>query len=189
MVTDGQSLSSRSRVDEMPEKKALLVIDMQNDYLWDDRKSRFSYDADKLVGNVNKLIVAYKEKGYDIIYIKHILPKIMWGVGFSIKGTKGAELYGKLNFVSDLCFEKRRADTYTVKAFREHMKKQAYSEVALCGLDECGCVGATANAAVKTGANVVMIENCIGRRFPDTKVQKIRKKLKAIGVRYITEDL
>ena len=49
----------------MSDKKALLVIDMQNDYLWEKRKTMFSYDTDKLVGDVNKLIAAYKENGYD----------------------------------------------------------------------------------------------------------------------------
>ena len=167
------------------EKKALLVIDMQNDYLWDKRKAMFTYDTRELTGNVNKAIHKYKEKGYDIIYIKHILPKIMWGVGFSIRGTKGAELYSDLDLVSDHIFEKNRSDTYTAKAFREFMKAQDYSEVVLCGVDECGCVGATAKGAVKTGAKVRMIEDCIGRRFPDKKVQKMREKLKASGVKYI----
>ena len=76
------------------------------------------------------------------------------------------------------------SDTYTAKPFREHMKNQGYKEIAICGLDECGCVGATAKGAVKTGANVVMIENCIGRRFPDAKVRKMRDELKALGVKY-----
>ena len=68
------------------------------------------------------------------------------------------------------------------------MKNQGYKEIAICGLDECGCVGATAKGAVKTGVRVVMIENCIGRRFPDAKVQKMRKQLSLIGVNYITES-
>lgn len=169
----------------MSDKKAMLVIDMQNDYLWDKRKSMFSYDTDKLTGNVNKAIDSYKEKGYDIIYIKHILPKLLWGVGFSIKGTEGAELYSGLSIVSDLCFEKSRSDTYTAKAFREYMKTQRYKEVVLCGLDECGCVGATAKGAVKTGIKVSMLEDCIGRRFPEKKVSKMREQLKAMGVEYI----
>ncbi len=37
----------------MSDKKALIVIDMQNDYLWPERKKKFSYDTDTLVGNVN----------------------------------------------------------------------------------------------------------------------------------------
>ena len=169
----------------MTDRKALLVIDMQKDYLWDKRKKMFTYDTDELVGNVNRLIVSYKEKGYDVIYIKHILPKLMWGVGFSIKGTEGAELYEGLEIVSDMIFEKNRSDAYTAKPFQEYMKNQGYKEIAICGLDECGCVGATAKGAVKTGASVVMVENCIGRRFPDAKVQKMRDELKVLGVKYL----
>ena len=165
--------------------KALLVIDMQNDYLWNKRKSMFSYDTDKLVRDVNQAISTYKEKGYDIVYIKHILPKIMWGVGFSIKGTEGAELYPGLNLVSELIFEKNRSDTYTAREFRKHMEKSGYKEVILCGIDECGCVGATAKGATKTGVKVSMLTDCIGRRFPDKKVQKMREALKTLGVRYI----
>ena len=170
----------------MGEKKALIVIDLQNDYLWDKRKPMFTYDTDKLIGNVNRAIAEYKEKGYDIIYIKHILPKILWGAGFSIKGTEGAELYGGLDIVSDLCFEKNRSDTYTAKAFREYMLKQNYTGVAICGLDECGCVGATAKGAVKTGIEVVMLQNCIGSRFPDAKVQKMRNELRTLGAVYVS---
>ncbi|MBR5371312.1 MAG: cysteine hydrolase [Oscillospiraceae bacterium] len=172
----------------MAEKKALVVIDMQNDYLWDKRKAMFSYDTKELVSAVNRAVHTYQEKGYDIIYIAQMFPNIItnkWFIGFSIKGTPGAELYGGLDVVSDLYFEKNLPDTYTAKAFRAHMQQQGYSEVVLCGLDECGCVGATAKGAAKTGVRVYMLENCIGRRFSAEKVQKMRDKLAALGVNYI----
>ena len=165
--------------------KALLVIDMQNDYLWNKRKDMFSYDTDDLVGKVNRAIESYQEKGYDIIYIKHVLPKLMWGVGFSIRGTEGAKLYSGLKIVSDLIFEKGHSDTFTAKAFREHVQNEAYTEMVLCGLDECGCVGATAKGAVKAGIKVKMLTECIGRRFPEGKVCAMRDELTAMGVRYI----
>lgn len=173
----------------METKKALLVIDMQNDYLWDKRKPMFSYDTADLVGNVNRAIERYQSEGHDVIYIAHILPNIAtnrWIIGFSINGTEGAKLYDGLKVVSDLYFEKHFSNTYTAKRFREHMQAHKYDEVAICGLDECGCVGATAKGAAKTGVRVVMLENCIGRRFPAGKVRKMRDKLKACGVVYET---
>lgn len=172
----------------MSEKKALVVIDMQNDYLWDKRKAMFSYNTEDLVNSVNKAAADYQKKGYDIIYIAQMFPNIItnkWFIGFSIKGTAGAELYSGLNVVSELYFEKNLPDAYSSRSFREHMKKQNYSEVILCGLDECGCVGATAKGAAKTGAKVFMLENCIGRRFPDSKVKKMRNSLTSLGVQYI----
>ena len=167
------------------QKKALLVIDMQNDYLWSKRKEMFSYDTDDLVGNVNRAIESYQEKGYDIIYIKHVLPVLMWGVGFSIRGTQGAELYSGLRIVSDLTYEKSRSDTFTAKAFRELVKKENYKEMVLCGLDECGCVGATAKGAVRSGIKVRMLTDSIGRRFPERKIKAMRDELISMGVEYI----
>lgn len=172
----------------MAEKKALIVIDMQNDYLWDKRKAKFSYDTDMLVDYVNQAVSDYRKKGHDIIYIAQMFPNIItnkWFIGFSIKGTAGAELYSRLNVVSDLYFEKNLPDTYSSKAFREHMRQQNYTEVVLCGLDECYCVGATAKGALKTGVKVFVLENCIGSRFPNDKVLKMRESLKSLGVQYI----
>lgn len=99
----------------MPDSKVLLVIDLQNDYLWDKRKPMF---------------------------------------------------------------------TYASPAFRTHMKTKNYKEVVICGLDECGCVGATARGARKTGVKVIMLTSCIGSRFSEKKVKKQREKLTSLGVIY-----
>ena len=61
----------------MADKKALVVIDMQNDYLWEKRKTKFSYNTNELVNAVNRAISSYKEKGYDIIYIAQMFPNII----------------------------------------------------------------------------------------------------------------
>ena len=174
----------------MQNKKALLVIDMQNDYLGPKRKAMFSYDSAELTASVNRAIHRYQNEGADIIYIAHILPNIAtnrWFIGFSIKGTEGAKLYDGLDIVSDLYFEKNLSNTYTAKQFRDYMKEKKYDEVALCGLDECGCVGKTALGAAKTGVRVVMLTDCIGRRFPTKKVEKMRSRLKEKGVLYMPE--
>ena len=171
----------------MEQKTALIVIDMQNDYLWEKRKAKFSYPTQELVGAVNRAVADYRKQGSDIIYIAQMFPNLItnkWLIGFSIKGTPGAELYSGLDVVSDLYFEKHLPDTYTAKAFREHCAQAGYTEIVLCGLDECGCVGATAKGAAKTGVKVVMLENCIGRRFSAEKVQKMRAELSALGVEY-----
>ena len=65
------------------------------------------------------------------------------------------------------------------------MKKQNYSVVALCGLDECGCVGATAKGAVRTGVHVMMLKDCIGRRFPMKTVLKKRETLIGMGIEIV----
>ena len=89
----------------MSDKKALLVIDMQNDYLWEARKGMFTYDSKKLTENVNASIGKYMADGWDIIYIAQMFPNIFtnkWFIGFSIKGTPGAEFYSGLEILLNL---------------------------------------------------------------------------------------
>ena len=114
-------------------EKALLVIDIQNDYLWEKRKNKFTYDTEKIIKSINKTIDKYK-KDHDIIYISHLInnfPTNKLLFGFSIKGTEGAELYSKLNIVSNLKFDKYFSDAYKSKKFRNYMKKQNYTTAAM----------------------------------------------------------
>lgn len=170
------------------DKKALIVVDLQKDFLCDNRKPMFSYNTEELIASVNDSIDRYQKNGYDVIYIRQVYQNIVTNrklIGFAIKGTPGADLYEGLNVVSDHVFEKYFPDTYTSKPFREFMQKEGYTEVVLCGVDECGCVGATAKGAVKAGMKVFMLTDSIGCRFPDHKKQKMREKLSGMGVEYI----
>ena len=169
----------------MSDKKALVVIDMQNDYLWDKRKPMFSYDTDRLTAEVNELIHTFEQSGDDVIYIAHILPDIVTNrlfIGFSIRNTPGAELYGGLDIVSRLFFEKKLSNSFTSKPFREHMAAMDYSEVHLCGLDLCGCVGKSALGAAKSCKKVYVHRNAVGSRFDSKRQSKMIIALKNAGV-------
>lgn len=167
-------------------KKALLVIDMQNDYLWDKRKTKFNYDS-SLVKSVNNTISKYKDE-CDVIYISHLIhnfPTNRLLFGFSIKGTEGAELYSKLNIVSDLKFDKYFGNTYTSSSFKKHMRNEKYDAVLLCGLDQCGCIYHTALGALKEKSSVFVISDAVGCRYSDEKRDRFKNKLLSLGVKYI----
>jgi len=169
-------------------KIALVVIDMQNDYLYEKRKKVFSYDTEQLVTSVNELIHQYNDKNCDVIYIRHIiqnLPTNRLLFGYSISGTEGAELYGKLDVVSDLCFDKLVGDALSNKNLCELIRKNAYDKLHLCGLDECGCVTSTALGALKRGIDVEIIRKGTATVFPEKKVSKARAKLDKAGVKFI----
>lgn len=168
-------------------KKALLVIDMQNDYLWEKRKSKFTYNTEVLVSNVNKTIKKYKEE-CDVIYVSHLIQNIITNrilFGYSIENTKGAELYSGLNIVSNLKFNKYFSNAYKSKKFYEHMKKSNYDEIILCGLDLCGCVYYTSLGALKENKKVYIVENATGCKFSKQRYEKIKNKLKKLGVTFI----
>ena len=79
----------------------------------------------------------------------------------------------------------RCAGAHTLFISDVHCQQQGYTEVVLCGIDECGCVGATAEGAARRGLKVVMLSSAIGSRFPNSKIEKRRHSLKALGVDYI----
>ena len=70
------SLINRNLRRQYTMKKALLVIDMQNDYLYEKRKAKFSYDTENLVNSVNSLIEKYHGENSDVIYIRHIIQNL-----------------------------------------------------------------------------------------------------------------
>ena len=168
-------------------KRALLVIDMQNDYLWDERKKKFNYDTSLIVRNVNNTINKYKNE-CDVIYISHLIQNIITNrllFGFSIEGTLGAELYDGLDVVSDFKFNKYFPDAYKMKEFKKFMEEKEYEEVILCGLDQCGCVYHTAMGALKVTKNVSIVTEATACRYSKEKYDKVRNKLELLGVKFI----
>jgi len=169
-------------------KKALLVIDLQNDYLWESRKKQFTYDTKNLIESVNALINEYDTNGCDVIYIEHNIQNLWTNrliFGHSIAGTEGAKLYSGLKIVSTNHFIKLFPDAFSCKKFKDFVKQNKYETVTICGLDEGGCVSATAKGAVKNGLSVEMLTTGIATKFPATKIEKLRKELTAKGVKYL----
>ena len=167
---------------------ALIVIDMQNDYLYEKRKPRFTYDTDKLVGDVNALIHEYRDKGCEVIYIRHIiqnLPTNRLLFGYSIAGTEGAELYSGLDIVSEHTFDKLVGDALSNRQLRELIQQKGIDTLHLCGLDECGCVTSTALGAAKRGIKAEILRKGTVSVLPEKKIAKAHEKLQKAGVKFI----
>lgn len=167
---------------------ALIVIDMQNDYLYEKRKPKFSYDTKNLTAAVNRLVRKYHDAGNEVIYIRHIiqnLPTNRLLFGFSIAGTEGAELYGGLDIVSEHIFDKLVGDALSNKNLRALLAEQGIDTLHLCGLDECGCVTATALGAAKRGIRAEILREATATVQPDSKVTKAHEKLEKAGVKFV----
>lgn len=168
--------------------KALLVIDVQKDYFSEKRKPMFSYNTKECLSSINAAIKEYSRNGYRIIYIGQVFPDLItnrWFIGFSIKGTEGAELADGLDVVSDLYFEKNLPDAFTSKQFRKFVSENKIEEFDICGIDLCGCAGATALGAAKSGYRAGIVRNSTFSRFPDVKQSRMMVKLANAGVKFI----
>ena len=93
-------------------KKALIVIDMQNDITKHYRD---------IIDNINSAIVWAVELGMTVIYIKH--NNLSPGTRTFKPDAKGAELVPELKIVSDNIFVKTKANALTSEAFSAFMNK------------------------------------------------------------------
>ncbi len=168
-------------------KKALLVIEMQNDYLWEKRKAKFPYDTEKLVAAVNGAIAAAEAEGTDVIVLQQVFPDTPTNhlvFGFCIEQTEGVKLYAGVQAANAVCFEKNTADPYLTKDFADYVQAQGYDTFLLCGIDEYGSISGAAKAALRHGAAAVILKDCTATRFPANKLIPVRSELKQLGVRY-----
>lgn len=169
--------------------KVLLVIDVQEDYLGENRnKDKFKYQNPQLlIENINKAIEKYTNDGYEVIYIAEVLDNIFTNkliFGFSLRGTEGAKLVKGMNVINQNYYEKQLPSAFTNKMFSRYIRENNIEEAVLCGIDEAGCLGATAKDCVKYGLKTFIISNATDTILPE-KAKKIRERLKNSGTVYI----
>lgn len=170
-------------------KKALLVIDAQEDFIGEQRnRDKFNYeDVDELVKNINDKIRIYEKNKDEVIYIANVLPNNFLNkkfFGYGIAGSKGAKFDKRIKIVSENYFEKQVGNAFKNNNLVKFIKDNAISEVELIGVDGIGCVFKTAKGAIKTGLKVTILSDSVGTVNPE-KFIKITLKLKAFGVAYL----
>ena len=170
-------------------KKALLVIDAQEDFIGEQRnKKKFNYeDVDELVKNINDIIRTYEQNMDEVIYIANVLPNNLFNIkffGYGIAGSKGAKFDKRIKIVSENYFEKQVGNAFKNNNLVKFIKDNEISEVELVGVDGVGCVFRTAKGAIEMGLEVTIISDSVGTVNPE-KFIKMSMKLKSLGVAYI----
>lgn len=170
-------------------RKALLVIDAQEDFIGEQRnKNKFNYeDVDELVKNINDIIRTYKQNMDEVIYIANVLPNNFFNkkfFGYGIAGSKGAKFDKRIKIVSENYFEKQVGNAFKNNNLVKFIKDNEISEVELVGVDGVGCVFRTAKGAIEIGLEVTIISDSVGTVNPE-KFIKMSMKLKSLGVAYI----
>ena len=153
---------------------ALLVIDMQGDYL--GKTSRYHYYPDALIDKVNECIRKAQQENELIIYIKNR--------GKRQKMPYVSDFVEGLLVLSSYVFEKEKASTFTNLDFQTLLKEHNISELEVIGIDGNCCVASTALDAVKLGYLVTFPLNYIGISSIDRFV-KTKERLENAGVRII----
>ena len=131
-------------------KKALVVIDIQNDI------TRHYRD---IIDRINTAVEWAAENGLEVIYIKH--NNLSAGTRTFKPGTKGEELVPELKIVSENIFVKTKANALTSEAFAEFIRDNDINEFYITGADATACVKSTCFNMRKAGFTVHVISDCV----------------------------
>ena len=131
-------------------KKALVVIDIQNDITKHYRD---------IIDDLNAAIDWAVEREMDVVYIKH--NNLSPGTRTFKPDSKGAELVPELKIVSNKVFVKTKANALTSEEFSAYIRENEIDEFFITGADATGCVKSTCFNMTKAGYTVHVISDCV----------------------------
>ena len=131
-------------------KKALVVIDIQNDITKHYRD---------IIDDLNAAIDWAVEWEMDVVYIKH--NNLSPGTRTFKPDSKGAELVPELKIVSNKVFVKTKANALTSEEFSAYIRENGIDEFFITGADATGCVKSTCFNMAKAGYAVHVISDCV----------------------------
>ena len=131
-------------------KKALVVIDIQNDITKHYRD---------IIDDLNAAIDWAVEREMDIVYIKH--NNLSPGTRTFKPDSKGAELVPELKIMSNKVFVKTKANALTSEEFSAYIRENGIDEFFITGADATGCVKSTCFNMTKAGYAIHVISDCV----------------------------
>lgn len=165
--------------------KGLLVVDMQEFYIGENRKSFFKYDAKKVINSINKIISSYDKE--NVIYIVNFMKNnfINKFAPFKLyEGDDEGRLVNDLLIVNNNIFKKYEGDAFTNKDLDIFLKSKGIDEVEIVGIDGGGCVSLTALGAIRSNYRVTINTEGVGTIFKN-KEKKYYKKIVDLGGKII----
>lgn len=143
----------------MTDKTALIVIDMQEDYM---RPGNY---PDTLIDRINGKITAASQRNQMVVYGKN--------KGKKHKLSYVSDFVPELLIVPGLIIEKGRSSMFDGDLLLSSLNERKISEIEVTGIDGNFCVAASTLDAAALGFSVYYPLDCIGiknqRRFLNTK--------------------
>ncbi|MDD2526016.1 MAG: cysteine hydrolase [Bacteroidales bacterium] len=131
-------------------KKALVVIDIQND---------ITKNYKDIIDNINKSIDWAVDNDIHVVYIRH--ENLSDGTRTFKPNTRGSELVPDLKKVSNHVFTKYKGNALSCEEFADFIDKNEIGEFYLTGADAVACVKSTCFNLCKANYKVNVISDCI----------------------------
>jgi len=165
-------------------QKALLVIDMQIDYVDENGKLPIEKSQiNPLIETINRIIEDFNDKNYKIIYFRRVFSKNdirnIPNNFAAVEGTAGVAIDPRIKIVSDNIFDKYAPSSFSNKRFENFLIKNKINELFLCGVMADECVYETALGAFDRNYIVNYFSNAVGsssKKNTENAINKLSKK-------------
>lgn len=141
-------------------KKALLVIDLQNDYFPGGEFPLWNTEA--TLANIEEAIKAAQAKGIAVIHIQHIANPKVGTAPFFNQGTEGVKIHRRILAAAPDApiVVKEHADSFFETQLEEMLSRLGVTELLVCGMMTQNCVTHTAISKSAEKYKVCILPDC-----------------------------
>jgi nicotinamidase-related amidase len=138
--------------------KALLVIDLQNDYFPSGKFLLWNTEA--VLGNIERAIEKASAQGIPVVIIQHIAKRGL--APFFNEGTPGADIHPRILAAAPSApvVVKEFADSFERTNLEETLTKLGATELLVCGMMTQNCVTHTAISKAAEKYSVSVLVDC-----------------------------
>lgn len=140
--------------------KALLVIDIQNDYF---PGGRFPlWNPETTLASVEGAIRAARDKGIPVVLVQHIANAAPGAAPFFNEGTEGAAIHPRILAAAKEApvVVKHFADSFEKTALETTLRGLGATELLVCGMMTQNCVTHTAISRAAEAYDVSILQDC-----------------------------
>lgn len=140
--------------------KALLLIDLQNDYFPGGKFPLWNTDA--VLQNIVRAIEKANAQGIPVIHIQHIANSKLGIAPFFNEGTPGAEIHPRILTAAPNApiVVKEFADSFERTTLEDKLARLGVDELLVCGMMTQNCVTHTAISKAAEKYNVTILPDC-----------------------------
>ncbi len=142
-------------------KKALIIIDVQNDYFLGGKMELVGMND--AAESTRSVLESFRKKNLPVIHVQHV--SVQPGATFFVPETEGVKINEKVAPLKDeIIITKHYPSSFRETALESELKKLGVEDLVICGAMSHMCIDTTVRAAFDLGYKCsLVVDGCATR--------------------------
>lgn len=168
-------------MDRTNDGRALLLLDMQRDFLADDGRLPIEFaQVAPLIAAAGAAVRLAEREGVPVIAVRNAFPAgarlgNLLRRNAALAGSAGAEWDPRVPLGEAMLFDKARPDAFTEPRFGAALQAREVRHLIVGGVFASACVTATVRSAILRGYQVTLLCQAIGDRTAARKLSALHR--------------